>query len=154
MVFLVGLLPLYASAQESCLSGSELKDVLAAVFIYGTGQGLGICQRRYPQLAPIAQTAFHRFVGTYEEEIVAVDKATTAAFEKLYPGHGEAMRGRNDVIANQQAAEIVGNYSLTECTSYIKSVDAMAVADNWQLAAGTVVTLTYGQEPMRIPKCK
>jgi len=149
----MGLLPPHASAQELCLSGSELKDVLAAVFIYGTGQGLGICQRRYPELAPITQTAFHRFVDTYEEEIAAVDKATTAAFEKMYPGQGEAMRGRNDVIANQQAAEIVGKYSLTECKSYIKSVEAMAIADNWQLAAGAVVALTYKQEPMRIPKC-
>ena len=153
-VFLMLLLPPYSNAQEVCLSDSELKDVLAGVFIYGTGQGLGICQRRYPDLSPLVQKASHKFAETYKVQMNAVDKATTAVFERLYSGHGKVMRDQNDVAANQQAAETVGGYSLEECKSYIKGVEAMAVADNWKLATGTVAALTYKQERARIPRCK
>ena len=144
----------HSNAQDFCLSDLELKTVLIGVFLYGAWQGLRLCHESYPDLKPLVQKTADIFQETYQNEIAAVADAGDVVFERLYPERGAAMRNQNNVIANQQGAQTVKRYSHDQCSNYIKGVEAMAVADNWELVAAVPATMTFQQERARIPRCK
>jgi hypothetical protein len=148
--------PAPADAQKAvCMSDQELRDVLLSVYTFGLAQTAGICVRRYPQLKPQANAAIAAFDKSYGKELDALDKRTSAVFERLYPGRGGAMRDKNDRSANDDALRSVEGYTRDQCTLSIANLDAMAASKDWKtISERGPLGAVWDTERAKVAKCK
>lgn len=139
-------------ASAFCMNDQELRYALQSAYVFGVGQMLGICARRYQSLKNKAIETVVSFLTTYQPEIKQVENEATAAFEKFYPGRGAEEKNQNNLLANQEDMNEVESYDEKQCEDSIRVVEALIRVDNWPLAS-TAAFLTYEQARANVPQC-
>jgi len=142
-------------SSAACLSDRELQSVLGGVFVYGLGQTLGACSKRYPPLKSEILKSFDAFQKKYSLELKQLSKKNTEIFERKFPGRGKQERDRNDVIANRAGLKQVWKFSQEECKkAAVKAMEAMVLTDNFNMVIGGMVGMVFVSERARIPRCQ
>jgi hypothetical protein len=139
-------------AAPLCMSDAELLAFLQEVVLFGTGQGLGICARRFPSLAIDAQGYVHRFDETYGMEVRRVDATTLAIFERSFPGNGAATRDHHVLMVNASGRAQIEAFSVDQCRDFVSGVDAMLAQRSFE-AATALVSAVRSAERTRVPYC-
>jgi hypothetical protein len=77
--------------------------------------------------------AFKMFRDTYLNMNTGAERSAAAAFERMYPGQGDAARAENSRAPSQEAMQAASRMSSRECSNVVTGFEAMAVADDFSV---------------------